>query len=133
MLSEEEIQERAKYCYLVSYQLSCLRSLELENPTRYLKVLEKSSLHLIEDEFILMTMEEEFRMESPDCGLTYLITLYEGFAHAYSEVIEKPLASIRDEIPPDFLKKLATEMNLPEKENIIQKPRAKRKHKKEAS
>lgn len=122
MLSEEEIQERAKYCYLVSYQLSCLRSLELANPAHYLKVIEKSSLRLTEDEFILMTMEDEFRMGSPDCGLDYLITLYEGFAHAYCEVIEKQLTSIRDGIPDDFLKKLASEMENPITEYRSQEP-----------
>ena len=122
MLSEEEIQERAKYCYLVFFQLSCLRSLELANPAHYLKVLEKSSLRLIEDEFILLTMEDEFRMGSPDCGLDYLITLYEGFAHAYCEVIEKQLTSIRDEIPGDFLKKLAAEMDHRETEDRIEEP-----------
>ena len=111
MLSETEIKEMAKYCYLVFFQLSCLRDRELANPAHYLKVLEKSSLRLIEDEFILMTMEDEFRMGSTDCGLDYLITLYEGFAHAYCEVLEKQLASIRDGIPGDFLKKLAAEMD----------------------
>jgi len=133
MLSEEEIQERAKYCYLVFFQLSCLQEQVLSAPAHYLSVLEKSSLGLSEDEFIRVTMEEEFRMESPDCGLTYLITLYEGFAHAYCEVIEKQLTGIRDEIPPDYLKKLAAEMNLPEKECIIRKPRTKRKQKIEAA
>jgi hypothetical protein len=122
MLSEEEIQERAKYCYLVSYQLSCLRSLELANPAHYLKVLEKSSLRLTEDEFILMTMEHEFRMGSPDCGLDYLMALYEGFAHAYCEVMEKQLTSIRDQIPGDFLKKLAAEMSHRETEDRIREP-----------
>lgn len=122
MLSEEEIQERAKYCYLVFFQLSHLRSLELANPAHYLKVLEQSSLHLIEDGFILMTMEDELRMGSPDCGLDYLMTLYEGFAHAYCEVIEKPLTSIRDEIPGEYLKKLAAEMDHEEIEDRIQAP-----------
>ncbi len=120
MLSEEEIQERAKYCYLVFFQLSCLRSLELANPAHYMKVLEKSSLHLIDDEFILLTMEDEFRMGSTDCGLDYLITLYEGFAHAYCEVIEKQLTSIRDGIPGDFLEMLAAEMVHEETEDRIQ-------------
>ena len=120
MLSEEEIQERAKYCYLVAYQLSCLRSRELANPAHYLEVLEKSSLRLTEDEFILMTMEHEFRMGSTDCGLDYLTALYEGFAHAYCEVMEKQLASIRDQIPGDFLDKLAAEMDHRESEDSIQ-------------
>jgi hypothetical protein len=120
MLSEEEIQERAKYCYLVSYQLSCLRSLELGNPAHYLKVLEKSSLCLTEDEFILMTMEDEFRMGSTDCGLDYLTALYEGFAHAYCEVLEKPLSGIRDQIPGDLLKKLAAEMDPGDAEDKFQ-------------
>jgi hypothetical protein len=120
MLSEEEIRERAKYCYLVSYQLNCLRSLELANPAHYLKVLEKSSLRLTEDEFILMTMEHEFRMGSPDCGLDYLMALYEGFAHAYCEVMEKQLSSIRDQIPGVFLDKLATEMDYREAEDSFQ-------------
>jgi len=122
MLSEAEIQERAKYCYLVFYQLSCLQELELTNPADLLKVLEKSSLLLIEDDFIQMTMEEEFRMGSPDCGLSYLINLYEGFAHAYCEVIEKPLTSIREQIPGEYLKKLAAEMDYREPEDIIWAP-----------
>ena len=49
-------------------------------------------------------------MGNPDGGLTYLISLYEGFTHAYCEVIEKDLSEIRDAIPKEFLQKLAAEM-----------------------
>jgi len=49
-------------------------------------------------------------MGNADGGLNYLITLYEGFAHAYCEVLEKDLTEIRDAVPKKLLKKLAAEM-----------------------
>ncbi|HOF04673.1 MAG TPA: hypothetical protein PK175_02890 [Syntrophales bacterium] len=110
MLSEAEIMERAKYCYLVFFQLSHLRDRDPAKPFQYLQILKDSSLALHEDEFIRLTMEEEIRMGNPDGGLTYLISLYEGFTHAYCEVIEKDLSEIRDAIPKEFLQKLAAEM-----------------------
>ncbi len=110
MLPETEIQERARYCYLVYFQLSHLRDREAANPLEYLQILQNSSLRLHEDAFIAHTMEEDIRMGNTDAGLGYLVTLYEGFAHAYCEVLEKDLTEIRDAIPKPFLKKLAAEM-----------------------
>jgi len=110
MLAAEEILERAKYCYLVFFQLSHLRDRDPAKPLQYLQILQNSSLKLHEDEFIVKTMEEEIRMGNPDNGLTYLISLYEGFTHAYCEVLEKDLTEIRDAIPKEFLQKLAAEM-----------------------
>jgi hypothetical protein len=111
MLPENEIRQRAEYCYLVFLQLSRLRDNILVTPDRYLDYLGRSTLRLAEDEFIRSIVAEELRMGSPDGGLGYLVPLYEGFAHAYCEVLETPLEEIRDGIPLDFRDKLAVEMD----------------------
>ena len=110
MLSEEEIRERAKYCYLVFLQLSRLRENIQSTPECYLDYLKRSTLRLSEDDFIRCIIEEELKMGNPDGGLTYLITLYEGFAHAYCEVLQVPLEEMRDTIPAALREKLALEM-----------------------
>jgi hypothetical protein len=110
MLSEEEVRERAEYCYLVFLQLSRLRENMQVTPERYRDYLKRSTLRLAEDDFIRCIIEEELKMGNPDSGLTYLITLYEGFAHAYCEVLQVPLDEIRDNIPSDYREKLAIEM-----------------------
>jgi hypothetical protein len=111
MLPENEVRQRAEYCYLVFLQLSRLRDNMQAPPERYLDYLGRSTLRLAEDEFIRSIVEEELRIGSHDCGLGYLIALFEGFAHAYSEVLEIPLEEIRDGIPLDFREKLAAEMD----------------------
>ena len=110
MLPENEVRQRAEYCYLVFLQLSRLRENLQATPERYLDYLKRSTLRLAEDAFIRAIVEEELRMGSPDGGLGYLIPLYEGFAHAYCEVLQTPLEEIRDGIPLDFREKLAAEM-----------------------
>ena len=110
MLSEEEIRERAKYFYLVFLQLSRLRENIQSTPECYLDYLKRSTLRLSEDDFIRCIIEEELKMGNPDGGLTYLITLYEGFAHAYCEVLQVPLEEMRDTIPAALREKLALEM-----------------------
>lgn len=111
MLPENEIRQRAEYCYLVFLQLSRLRENLQATPERYLDYLLRSTLRLAEDEFIRSIVEEELKMGNPDGGLGYLIPLYEGFAHAYCEVMQIPLEEIRDGIPLDFREKLAAEMD----------------------
>lgn len=111
MLPENEVRQRAEYCYLVFLQLSCLRDNTLVTPDRYLDYLKRSTLRLAEDDFILSVVEEELKMGGHDGGLGYLIALFEGFAHAYAEVLEIPLEDIRDGIPSDFRGKMAAEMD----------------------
>lgn len=120
MLPESEIRQRAEYCYLVFLQLSRLRDNILVTPDRYLDYLGRSTLRLAEDAFIRSIIEEELKMGSHDGGLGYLIALFEGFAHAYSEVLEIPLEEIRDSLPVDLREKLAAEM-----ERKLRKPRKK--------
>jgi hypothetical protein len=110
MLPENEIRQRAEYCYLVFLQLNRLRDNMQVTPERYLDYLERSTLRLAQDEFIRSIVEEELKMGSSDGGLGYLIALFEGFAHAYSEVLETPLEEIRDSLPVDLREKLAAEM-----------------------
>jgi hypothetical protein len=110
MLPENEIRQRAEYCYLVFLQLSCLRDNAQAPPDRYLDYLGRSTLRLAEDEFIRSIVEEELKMGGSDGGLGYLIALFEGFAHAYSEALEIPLEEIRESISVDFRKQLAAEM-----------------------
>ena len=110
MLTESEVKERAEYCYLVFLQLSCLRANGKAEPARYLDCLKRSTLRLSEDEFIRTILDEELKMGTADGGLGYLIALYEGFAHAYCEVLQRPLEEIRDVIPKAFREKLTKEM-----------------------
>jgi hypothetical protein len=110
MLPENETRQRAEYCYLVFLQLNRLRDNMQVTPERYLDYLGRSTLRLAEDEFIRSIVEEELKMGSHDGGLGYLIALFEGFAHAYSEVLEIPLEEIRDSLPVDLREKLAAEM-----------------------
>lgn len=111
MLPENEVKQRAEYCYLVFLQLSRLRENMQATPERYLDYLNRSTLRLGEDAFIRAIVEEELKMGSPDGGLGYLIPLYEGFTHAYGEVLQIPLEEIRDGIPLEFREKLAAEMD----------------------
>ena len=110
MLTESEVRERAEYCYLVFLQLSCLQANGKAEPAQYLDCLKRSTLRLAEDEFIRTILDEELKMGTADGGLGYLIALYEGFAHAYCEVLQRPLEEIRDGIPDAFRKKLSVEM-----------------------
>jgi hypothetical protein len=122
MLPKKEIRERAQYCYLVFLQLSRLRENMQVKPERYLDYLKQSTLRLADDEFIQTIIEEELKMGGIDGGLGYLIPLYEGFAHAYCEVLQVPLEEIRDSIPSEFREKLAVEMErkLPKSRRIKQ-------------
>ena len=110
MLTESEVRERAEYCYLVFLQLSCLRANGMAEPARYPDFLKRSTLRLAEDEFIRAILDEELKMGTADGGLGYLIAIYEGFAHAYGEVLQRPLEEIRDGIPEAFREKLTREM-----------------------
>jgi hypothetical protein len=120
MLPENEVRQRAQYCYLAFLQLSRLGDNISATPGRYLDYLKRSTLRLGEDAFIRSIIEEEIKMGSPDGGLGYLMALFEGFAHAYSEVLEISLEEIRDGIPLDLREKLAAEMD-----KILRKSRKK--------
>ena len=112
MLAEEEIRERAQYCYCVLLQLGWLHDNELVEPHQYLDYLENSSLQLASDEFIATTISEALVLHQPDGGLNTLLALYEGFVHAYCEVLESDLEKLRKEISHDFLRKLASEVGV---------------------
>ena len=116
MLQESEIEERARYCYCVFLQLSMLHSNDFAPPDRYIDYLAKSSLGLGTDEFITMTLgEATVSPEGPEGRLRSLISLYEGFANAFCQVIEKDVEEIRAEIPAGFVKQLAEEMGVGER------------------
>ena len=91
-------------------QLSCLRANPKAEPHQYPDYLSRSTLRLADDEFIRTILDEELKMGTADGGLGYLIALYEGFAHAYCEVLQRPLEEIRDGVPQNFREKLAGEM-----------------------
>jgi hypothetical protein len=112
MLSEAEIIDRAKYCYCVLLQLSWLHSNDEIEPARFLDQLTKSSLDLGTDRFIVMSIEEALMENRPDGGLLSLVALYEGFVHAFCEVIEKNLDFIKEDVPQDLLIVLAGEMGV---------------------
>ncbi|MDD5168978.1 MAG: hypothetical protein PHN75_09180 [Syntrophales bacterium] len=110
MLTEEEIRERAKYCYCVYLQLSQLHENIFAEPDRYWEYLGRSSLLLAEDEFIRIIIEEENRIGGLDGGMDYLIPLYEGFVHAYCEVLCVGLDEVRESISTEFREKIVEEM-----------------------
>ncbi len=110
MLTEKEIRERAQYCYCVYLQLSQLHENVFAEPEHYLELLGRSSLLLAEDEFISTIIEEENKIGGRDGGMDYLIPLYEGFVHAYCEVLCVGLEEVRDSISPEFREKLVEEM-----------------------
>ena len=112
MLTEEEVRERAEYCCCVLLQLGWLHDNELVEPARYLDYLRNSSLQLASDEFIATTIEEALLLKQPDGGLRTLLALYEGFVHALCEVLESDMEIVRNEIPQDFLRKLASEVGV---------------------
>lgn len=112
MLSEMEIRERAQYCYRVFLQLSWLYSNDSVEPPRYFERLADSSLGLGDDRFITMSIEEALAENRPDGGLLCLISLYEGFAHAFCEVLEQDPEEIRKGISREELRKLAAEMGV---------------------
>ena len=112
MLSEEEVRERAKYCYCVLMQLGWLHDNELIEPHQYLDCLKDSSLQLVSDDFIVATIEEARILHQSDGGLSTLLALYEGFVHAYCEVLESDIERLGKEIPRDFLSKLADEVGV---------------------
>ncbi len=112
MLEEPEIEERARYCYCVFLQLSWLYSNDSVDPCRYPDYLARSSLGLGTDQFIAETLGESLMENRPDGGLLQLISLYEGFTHAFCQVLEKDMDEIKAQVPPDFIKKLAEEMGV---------------------
>lgn len=112
MLSEEEIRERAEYCYCVYIQLSTLLKSELIDPSRYMEYLKNSSLQLGDDEFIKATIEEGLLAGLEDGGLDSLISLYEGFVHAFCTVIEIDVTEMVQNISGDFLETLVEEVSI---------------------
>ena len=112
MLSEEEVRERARYCYCVLMQLGWLHDNESIEPRQYLDCLRDSSLELAGDGFIVATIEEALMLRQSDGGLGSLLALYEGFVHAYCEVLESDIERLGKEIPRDFLSKLAGEVGV---------------------
>lgn len=113
MLSENEIRERAKYCYLVFLQLSWLLSNHAVSPSQYPEYLKRSSLGLGDDAFIIQTVRECLLMGREDGGLTSLANLYEGFFTAFCEVLEVGFEDIHNDILPVDFEKFAVEMGLP--------------------
>lgn len=110
MLPENEVMDRAFYCYCVCLQLNWLLSNDGVTPPQYLKVLKDSSLQLGDDDFILQSITEALVSGEEDGGLDNLITIYESFAYAYCEVLEISMDDLRDTIPPERLKELASEV-----------------------
>ncbi|MCE5333621.1 MAG: hypothetical protein LLG06_03435 [Desulfobacteraceae bacterium] len=117
MLSEADVEERARYCYCVLMQLSWLYSNDNIEPSQYLEWLKTSSLGLGTDEFITLTVEDALLQSREDGGLLTLISLYEGFAHAFCQVLERELDDVKAEIDPGMLRQLAGEMGV-ELENL---------------
>ncbi|MBN2515510.1 MAG: hypothetical protein JXC33_05690 [Deltaproteobacteria bacterium] len=112
MLSEEEVRERAEYCYCVYIQLNALLKNELLDPSRYMEYLKNSSLQLGDDEFIKATIQEGLLAGLEDGGLGSLISLYEGFVHAFCTVIEMDVTEMVQDISGDFLEKLVDEVSI---------------------
>ncbi len=110
MLTENEVMDRAFYCYCVCLQLNWLLSNDHTTPPEYLKILKTSSLQLGDDDFIVQSITEALVSGEEDGGLNNLITIYESFAYAYCEVLETSLEDLKESIPPERLKELASEV-----------------------
>jgi hypothetical protein len=110
VLSEEDTRQRAAFYYCAGYQLKMLIRNDLLHPEEYLKLLERSSLKLAEDEIIRTTIEEGVLSGRDDGGIDTLITLFEAFLYALCEVLETDVDSIAAMIPAQFLDSLADEM-----------------------
>ncbi|HPC04897.1 MAG TPA: hypothetical protein PKY58_12935 [Syntrophales bacterium] len=111
MLPEEEILERLKYCYLVFCQLASLQRNEAADPFDYEEILKGSSLRLQEDEFITTTLRDGLIQGIEDGGLSNLVSMYEGFVHAYCEVLETGPEDIERMIPREYLEEIIREVN----------------------
>jgi len=111
VLPENEIAERLEYCYLVYCQLTALQMNESVEPPDYLPTLKKSSLRIEEDGFIGMTLKDGLIRGVEDGGLSNLISLYEGFVHAFCEVLETDLEDVKSTLPLDILEKIIGEVN----------------------
>ncbi len=112
MLTEKEVCERAEYCYLICLQLNWMLSNESLAPENYLERVRKSSLGLADDDFIMMTIEEGLKTGVEDCGIDNLILMYESFVRAFCEVLQIDFEDLRDSIPGELLRKLASEMGV---------------------
>lgn len=112
MLTEEEVRERAEYCYCVYMQLNALLRNELLEPSRYKEYLKHSSLQLGNDEFITATIDEGLLEGLEDGGLGSLISLYEGFVHAFCTVLEIDVKEMVQNMSGDFLEKLVDEVSI---------------------
>jgi len=111
MLPEQDIFERLEYCYLIYCQLAALQMNESLEPSDYLSTLKNSSLRIEEDGFIAMTIKDGLIRGIEDGGLSNLISLYEGFVHAFCEVLETDLEDMKDAIPQEILEKVVREIN----------------------
>lgn len=109
MLTEDEIRQRAVYCYLVFRQFARLYSSDA-SPSRYLEILGRSSLDLAGDPFIQETLEEALREAKVEEALHHLMILYEGLALALCEVLEVDMESLGDSLPPAYLEELLDEV-----------------------
>ena len=112
MLTEAEIRERARFCYCVFRQMNWLYGNSSIMPSDYIKYLQKSSLELAGDEFIILTLEEAAIQENVEYGLHSLINFYEGLTHALCEVLETDMETIKQEISPELMDRLASEVGV---------------------
>jgi len=111
MLEEKEIAERLEYCYLVYCQLVALQMNESVEPFEYISILKNSSLHIDEDGFIGISLKDGLVLGIEDGGLSNLVSLYEGFVHAFCEVLETNMEAVKNAIPGDILEKIIREIN----------------------
>ncbi len=109
MLGEEDIAQRAIYCYLAFRQMAILYSSD-EAPSRYLETLGRSSLDLAGDPFIRETLEEALMEERAEEALHHLVILYEGLTLALCEVLETDMETLGESMPPAHLEEILQEM-----------------------
>lgn len=111
MLSEEEVTQRAIYCYLAFRQMAILYSSD-EAPSRYLETLGRSSLDLAGDPFIRETLEEAIPEERVEEALHHLMIMYEGLALALCEVLETDMETLGESLSPAYLEEILNELVL---------------------
>ena len=110
MLNEKDINERAKYCYLVYHQLCYLQKNEFIDPIQYIDILEKSSLGLKSDNFIRESITRAISIGDQDGGLNSLVSLYEGFVYAFCEILEINIETLVKNFDKNILRSLEKEI-----------------------
>ena len=112
MHTQDEIMEKARYCYLVFRQLGWLYSNINIDPSEYIKHIQESSLQLFRDSFIMTTLEDGEENGNIEDTLRRLVAFYEGIVFALSDVLKIDFNVLEQEVSSDVLERIAQEVGM---------------------